>query len=126
MRLWNLEQRIEPPERRFSRVFKGRGELIDHILVSHCLVQRVDSVDTSSPTLPSIGETPPGTSYDEPSDHAAVGALRPRLTPQSPRTRTGDRHTDLAVANRPMRQPTGCRAQRPAESQRRTRELTRR
>ena len=37
-RLWNVAPRILPEERRFSRVFNGRPELIDHILVSHALV----------------------------------------------------------------------------------------
>jgi predicted extracellular nuclease len=36
--LWNVAPRILPEERRFSRVFNGRPELIDHILVSHALV----------------------------------------------------------------------------------------
>jgi endonuclease/exonuclease/phosphatase family metal-dependent hydrolase len=44
-RLWNLAPLI-PEGRRFSRVFRGRGELIDHVLVSHALVQRVEQVDT--------------------------------------------------------------------------------
>lgn len=39
-RLWNLSARI-PPEQRFSRIYRGRGELIDHILVSHALVDRI-------------------------------------------------------------------------------------
>ena len=43
-RLWNLAPRILPEDRRFSRVFNGRPELIDHILVSHALVHDVDSV----------------------------------------------------------------------------------
>jgi endonuclease/exonuclease/phosphatase family metal-dependent hydrolase len=71
-RLWNLHLRIEPESRRFSRVFNGRPEMIDHILVSHTLVNRVDSVDTSTPSLPSIGETPASSQHDAPSDHAAV------------------------------------------------------
>jgi endonuclease/exonuclease/phosphatase family metal-dependent hydrolase len=73
-RLWNLANRIEPPDRRFSRRFDGRNELIDHILVSHALVNRVDSVDTSTPTLPSIGEVPSASHPEAPSDHAAVVA----------------------------------------------------
>jgi predicted extracellular nuclease len=36
-RLWNLAPLI-PAERRFSRVFRGRGELIDHTLVSHAVL----------------------------------------------------------------------------------------
>src|SRR5918996_1739107 len=67
-RLWNLAPLI-PPERRFSRVFRGRGELIDHILVSHALVNRIDHVDSGT-RPPSITEDPT-TRRDEPaSDHA--------------------------------------------------------
>ena len=71
-RLWNVYRRIEPDARRFSRVFNGRPEMIDHILVSHTFVHRIDSVDTSTPTLPSIGETPASSQHDAPSDHAPV------------------------------------------------------
>jgi predicted extracellular nuclease len=37
VRLYNLADRI-PAERRYSRVYRGRGELIDHILVSRPLL----------------------------------------------------------------------------------------
>jgi hypothetical protein len=50
-RLWNLAPLI-PAERRFSRVFRGRGELIDHILVSHALVQRADRSPPAPARLP--------------------------------------------------------------------------
>src|SRR6478735_9446274 len=33
-RLWNLAPRI-PAEQRFSRIYRGRKQLIDHIFVSH-------------------------------------------------------------------------------------------
>ena len=72
-RLWNLAPRI-PQARRFTRVFSGRPELIDHILVSHALVTRVDSVDTSTAELRSIGEVPTVRRHGPPSDHAAVVA----------------------------------------------------
>jgi Protein of unknown function (DUF2975) len=36
-RLWNLAPLL-PPDQRFTRVFKGRGELIDHLFASHRLV----------------------------------------------------------------------------------------
>jgi predicted extracellular nuclease len=71
-RLWNLYRLIQPQERRFTRVFNGRPEMIDHILASHTLVHRVQEIDTSTPTLPSIGETPSSSQHDAPSDHAAV------------------------------------------------------
>jgi endonuclease/exonuclease/phosphatase family metal-dependent hydrolase len=71
-RLWNLAPLISA-ERRFSRVFRGRGELIDHILVSHALVNRVTEVDAGA-RPPSITEDPT-TRRDEPeSDHAPVVA----------------------------------------------------
>jgi len=72
-RLWNLAPRI-PQARRFSRVFSGRPELIDHILVSHALVTRLESVDTSTTELRSIGAVPTPTRNGGPSDHAAVFA----------------------------------------------------
>jgi endonuclease/exonuclease/phosphatase family metal-dependent hydrolase len=71
-RLWNLAPRI-PAERRFTRRFEGRNELIDHLLVSHALVHHIDSVDTTSDT-PSI-TTDPAARKDAPgSDHAMVFA----------------------------------------------------
>jgi predicted extracellular nuclease len=47
---WNLAPRI-PQERRFTRVFRDRSELIDHILVSHMLVNRIEHVDTGPEPL---------------------------------------------------------------------------
>src|SRR6478735_4083372 len=43
-RLWNLAPRI-PVEHRFSRIFEGQPELIDHILISHALLADLVSVD---------------------------------------------------------------------------------
>jgi endonuclease/exonuclease/phosphatase family metal-dependent hydrolase len=70
-RLWNLAPLI-PEERRFSRVFHGRRELIDHLLVSHALATRVQSVDTGDVQPPSIGEVPTARRDERPSDHAPV------------------------------------------------------
>jgi hypothetical protein len=39
-------------------VFRGRGELIDHILVSQALIQRVEDVDAGPGEPPSITEDP--------------------------------------------------------------------
>jgi len=68
-RMWNLAPLI-PEAQRFSRVFHGRRELIDHVLVSRFLVTKVAEVTTVAPgPLPSVTEHPaqhPG------SDHAAV------------------------------------------------------
>jgi endonuclease/exonuclease/phosphatase family metal-dependent hydrolase len=70
-RLWNLAPRI-PEERRFTRVFRGRKELIDQILVSHALVTRVTEVDTGDVQPPSIDEAPTARRDEPASDHAPV------------------------------------------------------
>jgi hypothetical protein len=43
MRLWNLAPRLVAlhPDRALTRRFRDRGELIDHILVSHLLATRL-------------------------------------------------------------------------------------
>jgi len=73
-RLWNLAARI-PALQRFSRIYQGRPELIDHILVSHALVGLVpDGAVTTD------GAGPPPSITDEPglrrdaagSDHRPV------------------------------------------------------
>lgn len=82
-RLFNLAPLI-PEERRFSRVFRGRGELIDHILVSQELVPRepggkrrvpvVDSHVDRAEGIPSIGLDPGERAGRAESDHAPVTA----------------------------------------------------
>jgi endonuclease/exonuclease/phosphatase family metal-dependent hydrolase len=72
-RLWNLAPRI-PAERRFSRIFRGRPELLDHILVSQALVQRVESVDTGPGELASITEDRTARRDQPVSDHLPVVA----------------------------------------------------
>ncbi len=72
-RLWNLAGLI-PEERRFSRVYRGRGELIDHILVSHQLVHRVQSIDTGPGDAPSITDDPHERRDAPGSDHLPVVA----------------------------------------------------
>jgi exonuclease III len=73
-RLWNLAPLI-PEDHRFSRVFRGRGELIDHILVSPPrLVQRVEQVDTGPGEPPSITEDPTERRDEPGSDHLPVVA----------------------------------------------------
>ncbi|MEU6408369.1 endonuclease/exonuclease/phosphatase family protein [Microbispora sp. NPDC046933] len=84
-RLWNLAPRI-PAAERFSRVFHGRGELIDHLLVSHALLARALEVHTLQPAdaagphdgLPSMTEDPTSRRDAPASDHAMVFA---RLSP---------------------------------------------
>ena len=73
MRLWNLAPKL-PEGRRFTRRFRGRGELIDHILVSHILANALVDVDTAEVTLPSITENPAERRDAPGSDHAPVVA----------------------------------------------------
>ena len=72
----NLAPRLakDHPERAFTRRFRGKGELIDHILVSHALVTALDDVDTANVTVPSITENPAARRDDPASDHAPVVA----------------------------------------------------
>jgi endonuclease/exonuclease/phosphatase family metal-dependent hydrolase len=72
-RLWNLAPMI-PEDRRFSRVFRGRGELIDHILVSHALVLGVERVDTGPGEPVSVTEDPTDRRDEPASDHLPVVA----------------------------------------------------
>jgi endonuclease/exonuclease/phosphatase family metal-dependent hydrolase len=72
-RLWNLAPLI-PAERRFTRIFRGRRELIDHVLVSRALVRRTVRVDTTPELPPSITEYP-NSRLDAPgSDHRPLFA----------------------------------------------------
>ncbi len=72
-RIWNLAPLI-PEKRRFSRVYRGRPELIDHIFVSHFLAGRTTAVATASAegALPSIEDNPDARRGKRGSDHAAV------------------------------------------------------
>ncbi len=72
-RLWNLAPLI-PEESRFSRRFRGRGELIDHLLVSHALVHHVEQADTGPVEPPSITEDPTDRREEPASDHVPVWA----------------------------------------------------
>jgi endonuclease/exonuclease/phosphatase family metal-dependent hydrolase len=72
-RLWNLAPLI-PAERRFTRVFRGRPELVDHVLVSHALVRRVVRADTVGQAPPSITEFPSARRNASGSDHRPVFA----------------------------------------------------
>ena len=49
-----------PEGERFSRVYRGRGELTDHLLVSHALVGTASAVTTGEWTSPRSRTTPPG------------------------------------------------------------------
>lgn len=71
-RLWNLAPRLAAGEA-FTRVFRGRGELIDHILVSHALLARTREVHTVDPKrLPSVEGDPAARRNAPSSDHAMV------------------------------------------------------
>lgn len=72
-RMWNLAPLI-PSEERATRRYRGRDELIDHLLVSHVLVTRVSEVRTLTPahSLPSITDEPAPVPAHAGSDHAAV------------------------------------------------------
>jgi endonuclease/exonuclease/phosphatase family metal-dependent hydrolase len=72
-RLWNLAPLI-PEERRFTRVFRGRPELIDHILVSAAIVRRVARADTTPEAPPSITEFPMERRDARGSDHRPLFA----------------------------------------------------
>jgi endonuclease/exonuclease/phosphatase family metal-dependent hydrolase len=76
-RLWNLAGLIEPPERRVSRIHRGRGELIDHIFASRRLVDPTNPPQVTTVAagdLPSIGDDPTDRRQEGFPDHAAVVA----------------------------------------------------
>ena len=75
-RMWNLALRI-PLEQRFSRVFRGRRELIDHVFASRVLLSPLPTVITAAAgpaALRSITEDPREEVGKPGSDHAAVVA----------------------------------------------------
>jgi endonuclease/exonuclease/phosphatase family metal-dependent hydrolase len=69
-RLWNLAPML-PADHAFSRIYNGRPELIDHILVSHPLAQALIEADTGTTDLPSVSGPRPAS---DGSDHAPVYA----------------------------------------------------
>ena len=75
-RLWNLHRLLPPEGPNYTRIYRGRGELIDHIFASHRLVNpdNIPAVEIVAATpLPSMDDDPsPRT--PAPSDHAAVVA----------------------------------------------------
>jgi len=88
-RLWNIAPLI-PEKQRFSRVHSGRPELIDHILVSHRLLDHVtgagagtgaggagadgEGAGAQETPLPSVDENPTDRRDAAGSDHAPVWA----------------------------------------------------
>jgi predicted extracellular nuclease len=78
-RLFNLAPRI-PEQRRFSRIYRGNKELIDHILVSQEMLpgqpRQVPTVDSHiESALPSISDDPNTRRGQPGSDHAPIIAL---------------------------------------------------
>lgn len=72
-RLWTLAPRI-PAEHRFSRIFEGQPELIDHILISHALLAKLTDVDADVTGLSSVGVDPNARRDAPASDHAPLVA----------------------------------------------------
>jgi endonuclease/exonuclease/phosphatase family metal-dependent hydrolase len=74
-RMWNLAPLISA-EQRFTRKYRGRPELIDHIFVSHFLASggRTTEITTrmAEGLLPSIEDNPNARRGEPGSDHAAV------------------------------------------------------
>lgn len=72
-RMWNLAPLI-PEDQRFTRVYRGRGELIDHLLVSHALTGTVADVTTGTSPAPSVTDDPAERRGAPGSDHRPVVA----------------------------------------------------
>ena len=75
-RMWNLHRLLAPEGLGYTRVYRGRGELIDHVLASHRLVNpdNVPAVEIVAATpLPSMDDDP-SPRPPAPTDHAAVVA----------------------------------------------------
>jgi endonuclease/exonuclease/phosphatase family metal-dependent hydrolase len=70
-RLWNLAPLI-PADKRHSRTYNGRPELIDHILVSHALLDRLGEVTTADTSAPSVSDNPHDRRDEPGSDHRPV------------------------------------------------------
>jgi len=70
-RLWNLAPLI-PESDRFSRVYRGRRELIDHLLVSRAAVDHVTAVGTGGPVPHSVTDNPLARADEPASDHRPV------------------------------------------------------
>lgn len=79
-RMWNLAPLLPTVngEPAYSRRYKGRGELIDHIFASHALVNPdnlpVAHTVMSPAPLPNMGDNPNARRNEPGSDHAAIVA----------------------------------------------------
>lgn len=72
-RLWNVAPLI-PEQSRHSRTYRGRPELIDHIMVSHALVGLLAEARTGDTRTGSIGDDPAERRDAPGSDHRPVVA----------------------------------------------------
>lgn len=72
-RMWNLE-RLIPEAERFTRIYRGQRELIDHILISHALTGAIESVTTGGTDISSVTDLPGRRNAAEASDHRPVVA----------------------------------------------------
>ncbi len=70
-RLWNIAPKL-PEGRDFSRIFNGRPELIDHVLISRKLALLLEEADTGTTDLPSVTTDPRLRLDATASDHAPV------------------------------------------------------
>jgi endonuclease/exonuclease/phosphatase family metal-dependent hydrolase len=78
-RLWNLFPRIQPPDNRYSRIYRGNRELIDHILASHLVTHHVTDGDVTAglpntPAPASIQDNPNTRRNAPASDHRPLVA----------------------------------------------------
>lgn len=70
-RLWNTTGLI-PEEERINRIYRGRGEQVDHILISHGLTESVELITTGGGEASSVSDSPGQRSRVEASDHKPV------------------------------------------------------
>ncbi|MCO1597640.1 endonuclease/exonuclease/phosphatase family protein [Micromonospora sp. RHAY321] len=71
VRLYNLGRRL-PPARGYSRIYQGRGELIDHILATRDLQLRLVGIDSLVDDITSIGVSTRSREAAIVPDHAPV------------------------------------------------------
>jgi endonuclease/exonuclease/phosphatase family metal-dependent hydrolase len=70
----NLARFLPSPDTAFSRLYHGRGELIDHILASTNLARRNVEIAIDTTHVTSIGDQPSRRRRAVWPDHAPVGA----------------------------------------------------
>jgi endonuclease/exonuclease/phosphatase family metal-dependent hydrolase len=70
-RLWNTAGFIDEADR-WSRVYRGRRELIDHVLCSHSLINAVEAATTGGGPVESITDQPRARRNSPASDHRPV------------------------------------------------------